>query len=122
AIGAPPDERAERVHVAPEVRARREGQDDEVVPERRREAAIPEKALRQAVAVDAEVQDLAPRRGRFEDGRPRRFLRDAAPGREGGAKDEAAGGAGRRGGGRAAPGARADVVRLPPSVRRDGAL
>ena len=122
AIRAPSGERPERVHLAPEVRARRERQDDDVVRQRRPDPAIPQQALRQAVAVDTEVDDLEPRVGRFEHRRPGRLLWHAAPGGERVAEDEHPRRAGSGRGGGVAASAGADVVRLPPSVRRDRVL
>ena len=77
---------------------------------------IAQQALREAVAVDAEVDDLEPGLGRLEDGRPGRLLRDAAAGRERVAEDEHPARAGRDRRGGVAASARAEVVRLPPAV------
>ena len=53
-----PAQRAQRVHVAPEIRARGHCQHDDVVRETVTQRAVAEQALRRAVAVHAEVDDL----------------------------------------------------------------
>src|SRR5262245_40187163 len=84
--------------------------------------AVAEQTLSDAVAVDAEVDDLEAAPGRLENGRPRVLLRHPAAARERIAEHEhprpvrwrVEGGVPTRAG--------AEIVRLPPAVGRDRVL